>query len=323
METVTDDNPPRVIEKMKLRRIYRFLKPIVPLGIAFFIGRVIYENWRHVRDAPWDFEERHLFFSFLLTAGWYVLRPLVWKVILQCFGHGISWGAAYRTFRQAELSRYVPGGVWQYVSRVYLAGNWGVPAAATMAATLVETVMLILAAVPPASFSFSEALPNLARFQIILLILFPLGAAVVLHPRSLNLWAGFLARKLRQPYSRLEIQWPAVVGVWLVYVLMWLACCLGIGFFVRGVITIPTEQVPSVGSFYAAAWIIAILSVVAPAGMGIRDGVFGLLLSQIMPLGAALTVAVATRIWMTLSELLWAGVGLWFCPNPRAGPREE
>ena len=301
---------------MKAQRIFRILKPVVPLGVAFFIGRAIYENWRHVREAPWDFEGRYLFLSFLLTVGWFVLRPLVWAVILRRFGHRISFGAAYRTVRQAELSRYVPGGVWQYVSRVYLADRWGVPAAATVAATLVETVLLILAAVLPALFNFREALPNLARFQIVLLILFPLGALGILHPRFLNTWAGFLARKLKQPYSRLKIKWSAIAGIWLVYVFMWLVVSLGIGFFVRGVMEIPTDRVPAVGSFFAAAWFIAIISMIAPAGMGIRDGVFGLLLSQIMPLGAALTVAVATRLWMTLLELFWTGLGMWFFEGP-------
>ena len=301
---------------MRAQRIFRILKPVVPLGVAFFIGRAIHENWRHVREAPWDFEGRYLFLSFLLTVGWFVLRPLVWAVILRRFGHRISFGAAYRTVRQAELSRYVPGGVWQYVSRVYLADRWGVPAAATVAATLVETVLLILAAVLPALFNFREALPNLARFQIVLLILFPLGALGILHPRFLNSWAGFLARKLKQPYSRLKIKWSAIAGIWLVYVFMWLVVSLGIGCFVRGVMEIPTDRVPAVGSFFAAAWFIAIISMIAPAGMGIRDGVFGLLLSQIMPLGAALTVAVATRLWMTLLELFWTGLGMWFFEGP-------
>ena len=301
---------------MTRRRIFRILKLLVPLVVAFFIGRAIHENWRDVRDAPWDFEGRYLFLSFLLTVGWFVFRPLVWAVILRRFGHPISFGAAYRTVRQAELSRYVPGGVWQYVSRVYLADRWGVPAAATMAATLVETVLLILAAVIPALLNFREALPNLARFQIVLLVLFPLGALGVLHPRLLNIWAGFLARKLKQPYSELRINWSAIAGIWLVYVSMWLVVGLGIGFFVRGVLDIPTEQVPAVGSFFAAAWFIAIMSMVAPAGMGIRDGVFGLLLSQIMPLGAALTVAVGTRMWMTLLELFWTGLGMWFFEGP-------
>ncbi len=299
-----------------INRAFRILKFLVPLVIAFFIGRVIHRNWQQVRAADWTFDGGYLFISVLLTAGWFALRPYVWAAILGRFGHPISYGAAFRIFRQAELSRFVPGTVWQYVSRVYLAGQWGVPAAATMAATIVETVLLVLASILPALLNIREALPRLAGIQQVLLFVFPVVALAVVHPRVLNLWAGFLARRMKQPYSKLEIGWGAVTGVCLTYSLMWLVVGLGVGFFVRGVISIPLTEVPIVGSYYAAAWFIGIISVIAPAGMGIREGAFGLLLSQAMPLGTALTIAVGVRLWMTLLELVWAALGLWFFDAP-------
>ncbi len=301
---------------MRINRAFQILKFLAPLVIAFFIGRVIHRNWQEVRAADWTFDGGYLFISVLLTAGWFALRPYVWALILGKFGHPISYGAAFRIFRKAELSRYVPGTVWQYVSRVYLAGQWGVPAAATMAATIVETVLLVLASILPALLHIREAVPRLAGIQQVLLFVFPVLALAVVHPRVLNLWAGFLARRMKQPYSKLEIGWGAVAGVWLTYSLMWLVVGLGVGFFVRGVISIPLTEVPLVGSYYAAAWFIGIISIVAPAGMGIREGAFGLLLSQAMPLGAALTIAVSVRLWMTLLEVVWAALGLWFFDAP-------
>ena len=301
---------------MRVNRAFRILKFLVPLVIAFFIGRAIHRNWQEVRAADWTFDGGYLLISVLLTVGWFALRPYVWAAILGRFGHPISYGAAFRIFRQAELSRHVPGTIWQYVSRVYLAGQWGVPAAATMAATIIETVLLVLASILPALLNIREALPRLAGIQQVLLFVFPVVALAVVHPRVLNLWAGFLARRMKQPYSKLEIGWGAVAGICLTYSLMWLVVGLGVGFFVRGVISIPLTEVPVVGSYYAAAWFIGIISVVAPAGMGIRDGAFGLLLSQAMPLGAALTIAVAVRLWMTLLELVWAALGLWFFDAP-------
>ena len=305
---------------MRVNRVFRILKFLVPLVIAFFIGRAIHRNWQEVRAADWTFDGGYLLISVLLTVGWFALRPYAWAAILGRFGHPISYGAAFRIFRQAELSRYVPGTVWQYVSRVYLAGQWGVPAAATMAATIIEPVLLVLASILPALLNIREALPRLAGIQQVLLFVFPVVALAVVHPRVLNLWAGFLARRLKQPYSKLEIGWGAVAGICLTYSLMWLVVGLGVGFFVRGVISIPLTEVPVVGSYYAAAWFIGIISVVAPAGMGIRDGAFGLLLSQAMPLGAALTIAVAVRLWMTLLELVWAALGLWFFDAPSHEP---
>ena len=303
-----------------INRAFQIVKLLVPLVIAFFIGRAIYRHWQEVRDAEWTLDAGYLFISVLLTVSWFCLRPYVWGIILGRFGHPISYGGAFRVFRQAELSRYVPGTVWQYVSRVYLAGEWGVPAAATMAATIVETVLLVLASILPALLNIREAFPRLAGIQQVLLFVFPLAALAVVHPRVLNFWARLLARRLKQPYSELNIGWGALTAVCLTYFLMWLVVGLGVGFFVRGLISVPLSEVPVLGSYYAAAWLIGIISVVAPAGIGVREGAFGLLLAQTMPLGAALTIAVGVRLWMTLLELLWAGLGLWFFQGPSRGP---
>ena len=38
------------------------------------------------------------------------------------------------------------------------------------------------------------------------------------------------------------------------------------------------------------------ISITAPAGMGVRDGTFGLLASNLMPIGTAMTVPVG--VWL-------------------------
>jgi uncharacterized membrane protein YbhN (UPF0104 family) len=89
---------------------------------------------------------------------------------------------------------------------------------------------------------------------------------------------------------------------------VWLLLGLGLAFSVKAVMVIPFSEFPRLAAAYAASWVTSMLAVVAPAGMGIRDGVFGLLLNHTMPLGTAFTVALAVRLWMTLLELAWVGV---------------
>jgi hypothetical protein len=93
---------------------------------------------------------------------------------------------------------------------------------------------------------------------------------------------------------------------------------LGLAFFVRAIMVIPFGDFPRLAGDYAASWVASMLAVVAPAGMGIRDGVFGLLLSRMMPLGTAFAVALAVRLWIVLLDLAWVGVA----QAMPAGPRE-
>jgi hypothetical protein len=57
-----------------------------------------------------------------------------------------------------------------------------------------------------------------------------------------------------------------------------------------------------------AAYAVGFLALVTPAGLGVREGVLTLALAQVMPAGAALAVALLSRLWMMLVELLGAGL---------------
>ena len=145
------------------RRAAETAKFLVPLVVGFFIARVIYRNWRQVRETEWQFDATFPLLSLVMTTLWHTVRPWAWQTILADFGFSLPYRAAYRIVRRAELSRFVPGAIWHYVSRVYLASQWGASPSATLAATFIETVLISLASVLPALWSLQGALPFLGR----------------------------------------------------------------------------------------------------------------------------------------------------------------
>jgi hypothetical protein len=292
-----------------IKRAVTIAKYLAPLIITFFIARVIYTNWQQVRDADWILKPHLLLLSLALAAPWLLVRPWIWQVILGRLGHQVPYYAAFAITRRAELSRFIPGAIWHYVSRVYLAGLHGVPVAATLAASLVETVLVLLASIAPAVWSLDGSSEVLHGPQALLLIVVPCAAFLAIHPRVLNLWAGFIARRFEQPYEGLKIRWISMLGMWALALAVWLTEGLAVSLFARGVLDMPPEWTWLILSEYAAAWLIGMITMIAPAGMGIRDGAFGLLLARRLPLGTALTLAVAVRLWLTIIEVLFALLG--------------
>lgn len=290
------------------KRLAQIAKFAIPIILGVFIARTIYRNWHEVSAADWQFAPWYLLVAVILSAPWFLYRPFVWGVLLARFGYPVPFGGVFRILRQAELSRYVPGTVWQYLSRVYLAGKWGVPATASLGATLVETVLLLLAALPVALWKLQEVLPQVGNYQRFVLIAFLAGSIAVVHPKILNWWVGILARYTKRPYQELRIGWLTLAGIWVSYVGVWLVLGLSLAFFVRGIMVISAERFPDVASGYVTSWVASMLTVIAPAGMGVRDGVFGLLLSRWIPLSTALTVALAVRLWITVVELAWTAL---------------
>jgi uncharacterized membrane protein YbhN (UPF0104 family) len=61
---------------------------------------------------------------------------------------------------------------------------------------------------------------------------------------------------------------------------------------------------------YALAWAVGFLIIFFPGGIGPREVALIAVLAPVMPSGSALVVALASRVVMTVGDLVWAGTGL-------------
>ena len=193
--------------------------------------------------------------------------------------------------------------------------KWHVSATACVAATMVDLVLATLASIVPALGALGDLMPELGRFHRIMVWVFPAFSIAVIHPKVFNAWAGLIAKRLGQPYTPLEIRFRRVFAIWAMYVTAWFALAAGIAIFVYGLIQLEPGNAAYVGSSYAVAWLVGILTMIAPAGMGIRELALGLLLSTLVGEGTAFTLAVGIRFWLLIVELVWVGLGT-LLPRP-------
>jgi hypothetical protein len=243
-------------------------------------------------------------------------------VLVNAFGQRVPFSAVFRVVRHAELSRFLPGGIWAMASRVYLVKKWRVKPSSALAATVVDLVLTTLAALIPALWSLSEAFPNLGKVQQVVFVVFPIVSIAVVHPKLLNLWAGFVFRRFGQDYEEAEIRWHTLLGIWLLYAGAWVMLCAGVAMMIRGVLHLGPGGTTFMGSSYAAAWLAGSFAMISPAGMGIREGALGLLLSRWMPTGPAFTVAILIRLWLLVMEVAWVAIGA-LLPRPEPPGDED
>ncbi len=286
------------------------VKISVPVVVAFFIGRMIYGNWLQIRSEPWRLDVASLALSFALGATWHLARPWGWTRLIRGFGHDLPYWEVYRIYRKSEASRYVPGGIWQFASRIYLTGRLGVGSATCLAATLLDMALAALAAMVPAAWLAGTAAGSLGTWQRTALLAFPLVACALVHPKVLNSWAKPAAKLLKQPYRRLEIGASQMLAIWSAYVVAATLLGLAMATLARALLPgIGREEFAYVAGCYALAWVAALLTMVAPAGMGVREGILGVLLAQTAAVGTAMALAVAMRLWAVCMELAWLGAG--------------
>lgn len=284
-------------------------------GQAALIALVGFFVWRSLA-GQWD-AFRGLLGSVDLAVGWiglaavvvwitYALLIVAWRTVLGGWGHHLPFPAAARVWCVSNLGRYLPGKLWSIAGMALLARSAGVdaPAATTsalaMQAIAVGTGAAIVAGVLPDAGSG-------VRLAGAALLAFVSIAALTARPftRQLGRVTGGRWQLSPLPVAVVVVGLAITGAAWVLY---------GVAFWLLGRGVTPHDApslVMAVGGF-AAGYIVGLLSIVTPGGVGVREAVLVGILTPAMGGGAALILSVASRLLLTFTELAAAVVALWF-----------
>jgi uncharacterized membrane protein YbhN (UPF0104 family) len=141
------------------------------------------------------------------------------------------------------------------------------------------------------------------------LIVFAVVVALLLHPRIFQPLATRVLRRFGcEDVPPLPMR--TILGLLLYYCFTWLVGGAALLFLVRAVGGSPSwTTIAYLGGVSAVGAIVAVLSIFAPSGLGVREGsMYGLLLA-VTTQGAALGAVVLNRVAITIVEVLLLVVG--------------
>jgi uncharacterized membrane protein YbhN (UPF0104 family) len=256
-----------------------------------------------------------VFFAVTLAARWREVISLKWQprpgvFALACVLLAVSYApvrAGARIWFLSNLARYVPGNVWSFVGAVELARREGVARPVTlavMAFTQVLSVGVALLAGLPVLLAERARLGRPALLGAVAVAL--VAAAAAVFRRQL---VGLAGRRLPGLDGGGLVPAPGTVALLAAgYAAYWVVTGLAFAALVASVHRLAPGEVPLVVAAYAAAYAVGFLSLLTPAGLGVREGVLVVALSPVLPAGPALVVALVSRVWMMAVELAGAAV---------------
>lgn len=229
----------------------------------------------------------------------------------------VSFCTAFTLFHLANITRYLPGRIWGVVRLLSLTHQFGLSKHAVGSSlTLHVGVETSLGGLIGLSLLFS---PKFRETAVGILDTFS-GQTLLLTFVVVGLLAGilFCIPKLAQPVKaflktlRPLLKKPRLWrNVLAVHSLLWI--CQGFAFFlfVRSFAPVQWTEVGVLSACFAFAWVVGFLSFLTPGGLGIREGLLGLLLANYMPAPQATLVALMCRVWMLSAEMLLAAVAFF------------
>jgi hypothetical protein len=194
------------------------------------------------------------------------------------------------------------------VGRVVMAERLGVSRRVCLASMVYELGLALSAAVLVGAY-FVITMPALehvsVRYAVVAVV--PL-ALVTLHPRVFRPVANAIFRKLGRAPLPATLSFTRVVVLLAVYVLSWAAVGTGVFAFASALHPVGAADFPYVAAAQAVAFGVAVVTFVAPSGLGTRDAALAAALAVVLPLAVATAIAVAFRLFQIAVELGFVGV---------------
>lgn len=294
----------------------------ITLVIFYYLLRPIVRDWPEVKAQVaridlWRFVLAVAMFSALL-----LFRCGVWQRILRGLGRAVPLRPIIRIWSVSELSRYVPGTIWQVLSRVVMIRPYGVSGPICTTSQFLELSLFLLANVLVAAAAlvwFAERIDEQARVWLLVAAGLAPVLAVVVHPAVYYRLANFVLKKAGRPPLAERLSGGAMLRLLasMIVALLWQGAAVFL--LVQQALMLQPEEWWVVAAAYSLAWTAGFLAIWAPGGLGIRELVFVAAMGAVLPAEARAQLAepaallgflaVMLRAWVTAGEILVCGLG--------------
>jgi hypothetical protein len=300
----------------RLPAFLRRRRVIVGLQLAFvaavlgFLGYALRDVWADALPLLADADPVFLVAALGVLAAYYLLFAVGWWWLLAAFRIRVGYGVALQAEMASMLAKYIPGGVWTPLARiVWLRRAGGVSDTSfVVSSILLEAGLSAVAGI--LVFTAGLAAVDAVDAPLVPLFAFAAVTAILLHPRIFTALARVIFRRFDAP-APARLPYRILVGLLGYYAFTWLVGGTALYLLLRSLDADPgVDTIPYLGGAAAVGAIVAVLTIFAPSGLGVREASMYALLVVVVPAPAALGATVLNRLAITLVEAALLGGGV-------------
>ena len=243
-----------------------------------------------------------------LLLGGFVSLVASWNVLLARSGCPVRFSESLAAMGLSILGNYVPGKVWLIVGRAgYVAARRGYPLPKVSVLSLHAQLIALWAGLLLGALA-AFAVGGVRLWGPLMLLLW-LGLTLTVFSRSAHaLVAGLAGRLAGRHVSIPLLSFASTVRAIVWALLAWALWSIAFYLFLLSLGIVGISPVD--GLAFPLAATLGVVAVVAPGGLGAREGVLVAYLVLAGQSGAdATTVAVAARLWFLAGELVLFAIG--------------
>lgn len=286
--------------------------PLSLLAI-FFIIKII------SNQMPILTKHLHAIDPFMLGYGilsfiiFYFLRSYLWHRILKQYNSVISFRESCYLWAISELKRYIPGNVWSFLGRTILFQQKGIAKKDIGKGLLIEAGLFVLGSSVISLLSLPFFLPkHFARYDSFIVFLVLIVVVVYCLNRQLLAYITDKGRNI------IRILFPPFFpgeNFFLIGMSTIALFFFGLGNYlvISSIVFLNPHLLLQLIGVFVLAFVGGYLSIITPAGFGVREGIVLFALAKIIPSTLAAFGALFSRFILIIAEVLFILLSyLWY-----------
>jgi uncharacterized membrane protein YbhN (UPF0104 family) len=292
-----------------------FLLSIAIIAVGYLFCGELKKNWNIIYNYKPVIKGHYIVVAFFVTVIAFLTDSLLFHLCISKYieKKNITLLTSIAIFNMSNIFKYIPGRVWGYIAQVLWFSKQGISQYKLLyvnficfASVLFVSIFLVIAYV----FYYFPILASESKVILLGFLILDLSF-VFWHTKLINflikIIKNFLCNEIQISYTPRSL----LIGMQMIYLVQWGLTGLG-GFFLAQGIGLEV----SFADFYAIlasmsmSWVVGYMSIITPGGLGIREGVMYLMLSNVTDVQISFVMPIATRLLYFLVELLLGFVGV-------------
>ncbi len=287
----------------------------VILVIFYVLFKGLAFNWNQVKEYRWEFDYFLLGISFVSIILIYLLWVEIWRRVLKKGGHALSFKKMFRIWFLSNLGRYLPGKIWSFLGMMYLLEKEGVAKGKGFSVAVMVQALSVLSGLLVAllflRYSYYQRFFAETPGMTPVILLLVIGIMVlVFYPRLLEGMINLPLRVLKKEKVALNFKPRNMLFYILLYSGSWFLSGFVFWVFIKSITPVSLDIYLSLTGAFAGSFTLGFLAFFAPGGIGVREGILVVLLSNFFPTPVATLISLSSRVWITLAEVLCSMLAL-------------
>jgi len=283
---------------------------IIFILIGYFYSLEFTRNWVSIRDFKFVLNVPYLFLSFFLFLITYFLETYIWHVCMNRHvgRNALTFTQSIAVVNSSGLLKYLPGRIWTYTAQLLWLKKYGISKSVILYVNMICVLGSIIASLY-LGLMYVGFYTHLMSLKVIILLFCLLALANVVYitwnSTILNTLIKFAGKIFGKEIRLLSDSKSLLISIQFIYGCSWLILGVSGYFLAKGTgLNILYNEMFALLASLSLSWIVGFLVVIAPGGLGVREGMMFLMLSNVISPRFALIFPILSRVMYLIAEAL-------------------